>query len=76
MEHRGKCHQCRHYYVSWNPSYPHGCRAFQMVTRALPSLAVIRESGSPCLYEEPKAHPPKDGESVSPGTGDDGVWTA
>jgi len=76
MENRGQCHRCRHYYVSWNPSYPHGCRAFQMVTRMLPSLAVIRESGSPCLYEERKPDPSKAPESASPRMGEDGVWTA
>ncbi|MBL8993507.1 MAG: hypothetical protein JNM63_09220 [Spirochaetia bacterium] len=47
-----------------------------MVTRMLPSLAVIRESGSPCLYEERKPGNPKGPASPSPRMGEDGVWTA
>ncbi|PPA69703.1 uracil-DNA glycosylase [Jeotgalibacillus proteolyticus] len=51
---RINCHLCRHYYVTWDPSFPRGCRAHQFKTRELPSLQVFRASGHPCYAFEKK----------------------
>jgi hypothetical protein len=49
------CHKCRHYYVTWNPKLPHGCRAMGFRGRYMPSIAVRRISGMACLmYAEKK----------------------
>jgi len=35
-----KCHQCQYYYVTWDSSAPHGCRALKFKSLQLPSLVV------------------------------------
>ncbi|PLS18393.1 uracil-DNA glycosylase [Bacillus sp. M6-12] len=51
---RINCMKCRHYYVTWDPKFPKGCRAFQFKTARLPSLEVLRSSGRPCLKFDAK----------------------
>lgn len=51
------CLKCRHYYVTWDPSFPRGCKAFGFKSQAMPSVAVRNSSGSPCLNFEPKPKP-------------------
>lgn len=47
------CHTCRHYHVTWDEHFPHGCRAMGFKSRQLPSAAVMSSSGRECLlYEE------------------------
>ncbi|MBF0100589.1 MAG: uracil-DNA glycosylase [Desulfobacterales bacterium] len=43
------CHRCKHYYVSWDPQCPHGCKSMNFKSRELPSIAVYKNSGAPCL---------------------------
>ncbi len=42
------CHRCRHYYVTWERQFPHGCRAMHFKSRSMPSSLVKSVSG-PCL---------------------------
>ncbi|WP_054032299.1 hypothetical protein [Desulfatitalea tepidiphila] len=49
------CHKCRHYYVTWQESTPHGCRAMGFKSAQLPSVVVYRSSGAGCLYYELRA---------------------
>jgi len=51
MKNRPKidCHTCKHYYVTWDESFPHGCRAMKFKGKALPSATVLRSSNMPCL---------------------------
>ncbi|RED66248.1 uracil-DNA glycosylase [Cohnella lupini] len=49
------CMKCRHFYVTWDPRNPKGCKAFGFKTSQMPSLAVFSSSGKPCLNFEPKA---------------------
>jgi hypothetical protein len=44
------CRQCVHYYVTWEPGHPHGCRALHFKSQYLPSIEVRRTSGEPCHY--------------------------
>lgn len=53
------CLKCRHYYVTWDAKFPKGCRAFGFKTNQVPSVAVLRSSGSPCLKFDPKDPPIK-----------------
>ncbi len=46
--HLKKCGQCRHYYVTWDPAFPHGCRAMGFKSRTSPALEVRAASGMDC----------------------------
>lgn len=44
------CHRCTHYYVTWDPNFPHGCRAMEFKSRRYPIDDVRREiQGKDCL---------------------------
>jgi len=42
------CLKCRHFYVSWDPSFPRACRVFGVKSRQMPSLAVYQATGRHC----------------------------
>lgn len=48
------CMKCKHFYVTWDPSSPKGCKAFGFKTKMLPSTIVLQSSGKPCLHFETK----------------------
>lgn len=62
-EERGRvnCNRCAHYYVTWDESFPRGCRALGFKSRTLPALVVKNSSGMPCQMYRPKPGP-KTGE--------------
>jgi hypothetical protein len=37
------CHECEHYYVTWDKHFPHGCKAMKFKSAQLP-IAVVRSS--------------------------------
>ncbi|SDX82465.1 hypothetical protein SAMN05518855_102347 [Paenibacillus sp. CF384] len=51
---RINCMQCLHYYVTWDPKFPRGCKAFKFKTSTMPSAAVLFSSGKPCMNFEAK----------------------
>lgn len=52
---RRDCHGCVHYFVTWIPSFPHGCRAMGFKSRLIPNDAVRQATGGrDCLMFEPK----------------------
>jgi len=51
------CFRCRHFYVTWDPAAPRGCRAFGFKTPQIPSIVVRQNSGAPCQLFEPKKTP-------------------
>lgn len=51
---RVNCHQCRHFYVTWEKATPYGCKGHEFKSAALPSLVVMRSSGTQCLLYSPK----------------------
>ena len=53
--HRVNCFRCRHFFVTWDPRFPRGCRALGFKGRAVPSDTVRQASGTRCLYFEPRA---------------------
>ena len=57
------CVHCVHYFVTYEPGTPHGCRYFGMKSRMVPSLVVKNESGQHCAAFERK-NPPKGKRSV------------
>ncbi|WP_181448095.1 hypothetical protein, partial [Dissulfurirhabdus thermomarina] len=50
----GRCIRCIHYYVTWEPRHPHGCRGFGFKSREAPEWVVRESSGAPCRLFEPR----------------------
>jgi hypothetical protein len=48
------CIKCAYYYVTWDPSFPKGCKAFGFKTSEIPSALVKKSSGHACLKFEAK----------------------
>jgi hypothetical protein len=48
------CHRCRHYFVTWDERFPHGCRRMGFKSRRLPGDDVRDAmSGQDCrLFEK------------------------
>jgi hypothetical protein len=42
------CLRCRYFYVTWDYSFPRGCRVFGIKSRDMPSLVVLRNTGHNC----------------------------
>ncbi|QKJ23049.1 hypothetical protein ALEK_1781 [Poseidonibacter lekithochrous] len=55
MEKRIICQKCIHYYVTWEPSNPHGCNAYAFKSKAIPSVVVKRSSGADCNFYQQKS---------------------
>ncbi|HEX5339016.1 MAG TPA: hypothetical protein VFW53_11320 [Gallionella sp.] len=43
------CLECVHYYITWDSSFPYGCRAMDFKAKRLPQWDVLESSGKPCL---------------------------
>jgi len=46
------CRRCKHYYVTWDESFPQGCRLYGVKSRQAPSLAVRDATGAACQFWE------------------------
>ncbi len=42
------CRRCQHYFITWEPKTPHGCRVMGFKSQLLPSIVVKKDSGVPC----------------------------
>jgi hypothetical protein len=51
------CMKCCYFYVTWDPKFPKGCKAYGFKSQTMPSLTVLSSSGLPCLQFEPKGKP-------------------
>ena len=50
---RISCHKCKHFYVTWDKSFPYGCKVMGFKGRIIPSLMVFQASCKSCMaYEE------------------------
>ncbi len=54
-----RCSECAHYFVTHEPRFPHGCRAFGTKSRALPSDVVRLASGTDCTAFGKRASAPR-----------------
>jgi hypothetical protein len=59
------CRTCRHYYITWDRKFPHGCKAAGFRSAAMPHLEVFAASGRTCLLYE-KKHPGRGKGSANP----------
>ncbi len=46
------------FFVTHEARLPYGCRAFEMKTRVLPMIEVLRTSGAPCQAYVPRSPRP------------------
>lgn len=51
---RINCKKCIHYFVTWESSQPHGCKAYAFKSKQIPSLVVKGSTGQPCQVYETK----------------------
>ncbi|GHV08773.1 hypothetical protein AGMMS50229_17720 [Campylobacterota bacterium] len=63
------CRKCRHFFVTWERSFPYGCKFFGFKGKNLPSTMVLASSGAPCEQYQPKA-PTENGENSENEGGD------
>jgi len=62
------CRRCRHYFITYDPSRPYGCRAMGFKSRHNPALVVFSTSGLPCqLFREKKSGTPGRDDQDTPG---------
>jgi hypothetical protein len=67
---RINCRQCIHYYVTWDKSFPYGCRAMRFKSKMTPSAEVHINSGKPCLlFSIKKSGANKKKQPISSGAG-------
>ncbi len=53
------CRRCRHYAVTWDERFPHGCRAMGFKSARYPADEVLSATGGePCRLYEPKTPTP------------------
>jgi hypothetical protein len=55
QEERPECIRCKHYYVTWDPNFPYGCRAFGFKSKVAPYLEVYSASQKRCLKFEARS---------------------
>jgi len=53
-EESGDCFKCRHFYITWDKSFPYGCKAMGFKSKEISSAVVQQSSGTKCLYFEKK----------------------
>jgi hypothetical protein len=51
---RPKCARCAHYFITYDPRFPYGCRAMKFKSRSLPQNEVEAASGMPCQTFQPR----------------------
>jgi len=59
------CHKCKHYYVTWDKHFPHGCKAMEFKSKQLPSIVVFVSSNIECLvFKKKKRRTTSEAEKV------------
>lgn len=48
------CRKCKHFYVTWDPKSPYGCKAMSFKTSMTPALLVKKQTGEDCVTFEEK----------------------
>ncbi len=51
------CLKCAHFFVTWEPEFPRGCRVFGVKTRNMPSWEVRSATGTNCPAFEARIPP-------------------
>lgn len=59
------CRQCKHYFITFEPKTPNGCRKFGMKSKELPSVVVKSAGNGDCAGFEAKPDPKTQGAKNS-----------
>jgi hypothetical protein len=51
---RPVCLRCTHYFITFDPQFPYGCRAMNFKSRTAPDTEVRAASGMDCQLFRPK----------------------
>ncbi|MCK5884315.1 MAG: hypothetical protein KAG61_11550 [Bacteriovoracaceae bacterium] len=70
MKDKPVCRNCKHYFVTWDPQSPNGCKAFGFRGKSIPCIAVKRESGNDCMKFTAKQSRTQKGLDLN----DDKLW--
>lgn len=54
------CIKCKNYYVTWDASFPRGCKLFGFKSKQMPSVLVQQATGAQCKNFDEKT---KDNQS-------------
>lgn len=56
LKHNGQidCKKCRHYYITWDKSFPYGCRSMDFKSKVMPCISVVDASDMQCLKFQEK----------------------
>jgi hypothetical protein len=44
------CFSCRHFYITYDPKFPYGCRAAGFKSRSMPAREMYANSGMDCQF--------------------------
>jgi hypothetical protein len=59
--------RCIHYFTTFDPELPRGCKLYGMRTRQFPNLMVKKETGSDCMGFEVKKRKESEGRDSKQG---------
>jgi hypothetical protein len=59
------CKTCRHYFITYDPRSPNGCRRFNLKSRELPSVIVKMAGQGECHGHEEKPNKEKKSDSLA-----------
>ncbi|MFT6173613.1 MAG: hypothetical protein ACJA0L_001246 [Sulfitobacter sp.] len=65
-----RCMKCVHYFVTYDPQRPRGCRKFSFQSHKMPSMLVKDETGRSCMAFEEKGPRKKKGLDLN----DPSLW--
>ncbi len=68
------CSQCRHFYVTWNPKTPNGCRRYGIECKDRPSTIVAMAGMGECQGFEVKKRVEKDKAQKGTDLNRDDLW--
>lgn len=66
------CRQCKHFFITFDPKAPYGCRKFQFKGAQIPSQSVAQVGAGECQAYEAK--PSAQGQKASSGFNDPKYW--
>lgn len=64
MVEQPNCIRCQHYYITYEPRHPYGCRAMGFKSRRKPAMVVFDNSGMICQLFSPKKKNEKNGSGT------------
>ena len=56
---QASCRKCKFFYITWDKSFPYGCKAMGFKSKSLPGMITRQVSHSDCLSYEEKEQPKK-----------------